>query len=211
MTERQPSPKMSKARKFLYNHGRTAADVASYSRLAIAAATAGFLLADKPQAAHRAHLFGMASDKADGTLAGLSKEGPTKAGGQLDQRIDKIFTATPEVVLATQGELKARHPILRVARDIVMTGVRAHFDSKGVDTKALQSGKYSTAAVLIADSLSMTEYGRKHPKLTETVHTVATGLKWYSLFDSYRVWNNRLQEKSGGSRAEETIYTAKAA
>lgn len=187
---------MSKPRRFMHDHGRTIADGSSLVRLGLGVASATALLMDKPKLARGTHLLGIITDKLDGCAAVLSKEGPTVEGGKLDQQVDKVFTAVTEAAMVATGRLKARRLFLRTGRDLIMSKVvRPYYEEQGIETCAAPIGKNATAVVVFSDCLSMTDFGQKHPKITETIHDIGDGLKIYSLFDAPNHWIKRHQEK----------------
>lgn len=92
-----------------------------------------------------------ATDKIDGLLAGYA--GPTKVGGWLDQMADKVFVLPSQVALQSKGEMPAVHPVLKVARDVSLSGLRWWAASNGKDVSAGRQGKQKTTgemATLIA-------------------------------------------------------------
>lgn len=138
----------------------------------------------------------------------MSKGGKTKEGGKLDQQVDKVFTAAPEIALVMKDDLDVIHPVLRTERDVLMNAVvRPSYEAKGIETSAAPAGQRSTAAVLIVDNLSMSKFGRNHSRVMGALHWAATGLKWQSLIDSPRIWKQRHKERERQSK-ETIIYTS---
>jgi phosphatidylglycerophosphate synthase len=131
------------------------------------------------------------TDTADGTVA-RKTGGSTAFGEALDPLMDKNPARYREVIESLQGTMSLVHPIVRTARDSVVTGYRAHVDRESDghvsiaarSPRDFTSSKYSTLGYMVTNALLGSPVGRKlSPRARgvvatlSTAHVVFTGVK----------------------------------
>lgn len=202
----KPIPGKTKFDEFMANHGRTIADTATWVRLASGPAIAGLILTDHPRASQISHAILVGgTDFIDGKAARRSKDGETKTGGKIDQRVDKITSAIIEGALVAKRRIHPIHPIARIGRDLVITSLRKKYDAQGIDTKASWIGKIAFASQFLADNYAMSNHSRRHPKINNVVQWLATGIKVGSIPVYINIWEKKKEEKKISDKVKTEI------
>ncbi|MEK7600110.1 MAG: CDP-alcohol phosphatidyltransferase family protein [Patescibacteria group bacterium] len=120
------------------------------------------------------------TDKLDGTLA--ARAGPTKVGGWLDQMADKAFVIPAQVALQSTGEMPTVHPVLKVARDVSLSGLRWWAASSGKDVSAGRQGKQKTTAEMMTLTAAASPLATKRD-LVRAGASVATAMSLTSFLE----------------------------
>jgi phosphatidylglycerophosphate synthase len=181
---------------FMLEHGRKIATASTLARIPLAVIVAGLILTDRPVLAQGAHGAALFTDWLDGWASRKSKEGGTKEGGKLDQRVDKFYSVVVDLALAKKDGKNTIQLVGRLAREVYVLGYsRPKAEREGKDTSAVMSGKISTNLVSAAQFAEMTKLPEEHPVVNGFIQYGASGSKWYSAFDSQRAWDQRLHEQ----------------
>jgi phosphatidylglycerophosphate synthase len=197
--------RVTKARKqydlFMYNHGRTVADLATNARRVVGVAEAACILLDWRGAANVGAGISAVTDIFDGHAARKHEHGGTAEGAQRDQQYDKQRSFMVEAALVTKGRLDWRHVGLRLASDVAMNNiVRPYFAKKGIDTKAGWAGKASTSTVFVSEITALND---RNP---QSIQNLATGLKLGRVGIYAADWGLKLWKKNReATKAEQSV------
>ena len=190
-----------KIRAFLYEHGRTAADALTYSRLAITAGVAlihfSNLSPDTKRKLHATLLAtAYATDGLDGFAGRGHKDGATAKGGDDDQRIDKALTATADLLaMVPAGLLSRKEAGASILRDVALTLAREPFKARGMDTKSIRAGKNALMLKAAAQLVGLA-LGPRNPHANWVLQKTATGLKIVSAVKSADSWLEQQEFKN---------------
>lgn len=189
-----------KLREFLFENGRTAADALVWGRLASSLAIAGLHFCDmdddtRLKVQTSIAIIANLSDVADGKAARAHKDGATKEGGEHDQRIDKILSASEDIfMLLPRGLITKTDVLIPVMRDAALTLLRKPFAERGIDTKSIRSGK--RAMLLLAGSqLVSATMGESYPVFAKRLRMAANLGKVASALQAPFAWIDQHERK----------------
>lgn len=155
------------------------------SRVAVAPLIARLLNDEKPRNVLAAMAVSAAAftDFLDGHMARKRGE-ETRLGQFLDPLADKIFIATPFVILAMRGRLAPWVPGVIIGREALITLFRLYAGSRGYSVPASMWGKLKTNSQLIALLMAILE--RDDPEYAvqrQAAVSLAVALTLYSGLD----------------------------
>ena len=139
-----------------------------------------------------------ALDFADGyyakrSISPTSKGAVTEFGCVADPVADKINNFINEAALVQSGNMHPIHPVIRTARDIVVSVGRRHVTKSShgaIDVKANKFGKFNTLARDSVNLFASTALARRHHSINNALQTsvdvyaVASGA--YTLYDLFK-------------------------
>jgi hypothetical protein len=185
-------------RQFLYEHGRTVANVLTFSRLGIAAGMVAVNMSQlDPEAKKKINItleaLQLATDLFDGPASRAHKDGATVKGGQDDQNIDKVIELVTDLfVLLPNGAISPLLVLASGGRNASMTAIRQPFRDRGMDTKSVFSGKVA-AAYKGGAQIFGTLLGDRYPALNRKVQIGAVALKLGSAVHGPLVWTRNYE------------------
>ncbi|HUQ85493.1 MAG TPA: HAD hydrolase-like protein [Candidatus Limnocylindrales bacterium] len=181
------------AGKIIYHGGGAIGDYMSLSRVKDGAEILYDLARPEPniKRARRTHLKSIIKDLLDGTTVKHSKRGATNRGAMYDLIGDRALDIMSGLGAVKIGRLDPVDYAVRTGREVVSSGVRWHYNRKGVDVKANAVGKASSAVAMPALNLALREIAVKKPELNKKTQRVVTYIKVGSFLYSWVQWHRR--------------------
>lgn len=189
-----------KLAEFMHEHGRTTADMLTNSRVIIAAGIVAVNCSNldmhtKQRVSKALVATAYATDALDGKAARAHKDGATQEGGAKDQNYDKILSNVVDLfVLLPVGSIDTLSLFASAGRDVGITLLRQPFMRRGIDTKSINSGKWSTGFKAGAQLFGLFA-GERFPDANRKIQLVAAGLKVATLAHAPYVWIERHERR----------------
>lgn len=189
-----------KLKEFMYEHGRTTADLLTNSRVVIAAGIIAVSRLDldmqtKQQINKALIATAYMTDALDGKFARGHKDGATAEGGAKDQDYDKILSNVVDLfVMLPEGSIDRLSAYSSLGRDVLITQLRKPFRTRGIDTKSINSGKISTGIKAGAQIFGLT-LGKRYPEANRKIQHAAAFAKVASMAHAPYVWIERHERK----------------